>query len=88
MRLGSVALGGEGAILRHPYFKELDWDLLNQRQMEPPFRPRIVRDDVSNFDPDFIKEEPILTPIEEGILPMINQDEFRNFSFTGPELPQ
>lgn len=42
MRLGSTALGGESAILRHPYFKELDWELLNQRQMEPPFRPRIV----------------------------------------------
>lgn len=42
MRLGSPGLGGESAILRHPYFKELDWDLLNQRQMEPPFRPRIV----------------------------------------------
>lgn len=89
MRLGSTALGGESAILRHPYFKELDWELLNQRQMEPPFRPRIKsKDDVSNFDPDFIKEEPILTPIEEGILPMINQDEFRNFSFTSPELQQ
>lgn len=42
LRLGSLAQGGENTILRHPYFKELDWDLLNQRQMEPPFRPRIV----------------------------------------------
>lgn len=44
MRLGSPGQGGESAILRHPYFKDLDWDLLNQRQMEPPFRPRIVRE--------------------------------------------
>ncbi|XP_006261688.4 protein kinase C eta type [Alligator mississippiensis] len=89
MRLGSQALGGESAILRHPYFKQMDWDLLNQRQVEPPFRPRIKsKEDVSNFDPDFTKEEPILTPVEEGILPMINQEEFRNFSFTGPELQQ
>lgn len=44
------------------------------------------REDVSNFDPDFIKEEPVLTPIDEGHLPMINQDEFRNFSFVSPEL--
>uniref|UniRef100_A0A674K053 AGC-kinase C-terminal domain-containing protein n=1 Tax=Terrapene triunguis TaxID=2587831 RepID=A0A674K053_9SAUR len=48
----------------------------------PPTRP----EDVSNFDPDFIKEEPVLTPIEEGILAMINQEEFRNFSYTDPEL--
>ncbi|EMP30649.1 Protein kinase C eta type [Chelonia mydas] len=43
-------------------------------------------EDVSNFDPDFIKEEPALTPIEEGIIAMINQEEFRNFSYTDPEL--
>lgn len=87
MRLGSPSLGGEHAILRHPFFKEIDWTQLNHRQVEPPFRPRIKsREDVSNFDPDFIKEEPALTPIDEGHLPMINQDEFRNFSFVSPEL--
>lgn len=87
MRLGSLTQGGEHAILRHPFFKEIDWAQLNHRQVEPPFRPRIKsREDVSNFDPDFIKEEPVLTPIDEGHLPMINQDEFRNFSFVSPEL--
>uniref|UniRef100_A0A8C5S8Y6 AGC-kinase C-terminal domain-containing protein n=1 Tax=Laticauda laticaudata TaxID=8630 RepID=A0A8C5S8Y6_LATLA len=49
-----------------------------------PFLPHPK--DVSNFDPEFLKEEPILTPIEEGILSMINQEEFRNFSYTDPEL--
>lgn len=44
------------------------------------------REDVSNFDPDFIKEEPVLTPMDEAHLPMINQDEFRNFSYMSPEL--
>ncbi|KAJ6658039.1 hypothetical protein lerEdw1_001698, partial [Lerista edwardsae] len=87
MRLGCSALGGEAAILLHPYFKELDWDLLNQRQIEPPFRPRIKsKEDVSNFDPEFLKEEPLLTPIEDRILSMLNQEEFRNFSYTDPEL--
>lgn len=42
MRLGSLAQGGEHAILRHPFFKEIDWAQLNHRQLEPPFRPRIV----------------------------------------------
>ncbi|XP_076777000.1 protein kinase C eta type [Arvicanthis niloticus] len=87
MRLGSLTQGGEHEILRHPFFKEIDWAQLNHRQLEPPFRPRIKsREDVSNFDPDFIKEEPVLTPIDEGHLPMINQDEFRNFSYVSPEL--
>ncbi|KFO22946.1 Protein kinase C eta type [Fukomys damarensis] len=87
MRLGSLTQGGEHAILRHPFFKGIDWAQLNNRQLEPPFRPRIKsREDVSNFDPDFIKEEPVLTPIDEGHLPMINQDEFRNFSYVSPDL--
>lgn len=42
MRLGSLAQGGEHEILRHPFFKEIDWAQLNHRQLEPPFRPRIV----------------------------------------------
>lgn len=42
MRLGSLTQGGEHAILRHPFFKEIDWAQLNHRQLEPPFRPRIV----------------------------------------------
>ncbi|NP_001085794.1 protein kinase C eta L homeolog [Xenopus laevis] len=86
-RLGSLTLGGEKAILWHPFFKDINWDELNKKAIEPPFRPRIkAREDVSNFDPEFIKEDAVLTPIDESLLPMINQEEFRNFSYTAPEL--
>ncbi|XP_075470954.1 protein kinase C eta type [Ascaphus truei] len=86
-RLGSLALGGAKAILWHPFFKAIDWDRLNKKDIEPPFRPRIKsKEDVSNFDPEFIKEDAILTLIDERLLPMINQDEFRNFSYTASEL--
>ncbi|MBN3307728.1 KPCL kinase, partial [Amia calva] len=79
--------GGEGAILVHPFFKEIDWERLNLREMEPPFRPRIkTAEDVNNFDPDFTREEPTLTPIEDPMIPSVNQEEFRHFSFTAPEL--
>lgn len=43
-------------------------------------------EDVNNFDPDFTQEEPTLTPIDEPLIPPINQEEFNNFSFTSPEL--
>ncbi|CAH2328716.1 kinase C eta type [Pelobates cultripes] len=85
-RLGSLALGGEKAILWHPFFKDINWDKLNKKEIEPPFRPRIKsREDVSNFDPEFVKEDAVLTPIDERLLPMINQDEFRHFSYTAPD---
>uniref|UniRef100_A0A6Q2YGX1 Protein kinase C n=1 Tax=Esox lucius TaxID=8010 RepID=A0A6Q2YGX1_ESOLU len=86
-RLGCVAVeGGENAVTGHAFFTGIDWDKLNSRELEPPFKPRIkTPEDVNNFDPDFTQEEPTLTPIED-LLPSVNQDEFNNFSFTSPEL--
>ncbi|XP_056151194.1 protein kinase C eta type [Lampris incognitus] len=87
-RLGCVASeGGENAVIRHPFFTGLDWEKLNRRELEPPFKPRIkTTEDVNNFDPDFTQEEPTLTPIDDPLIPSINQDEFHNFSYTSPEL--
>ncbi|TKS86590.1 Protein kinase C eta type [Collichthys lucidus] len=87
-RLGCVASeGGESAVISHPFFTGIDWDKLNRREIEPPFKPRIkTPEDVNNFDPDFTQEEPTLTPIDDPMIPSINQEEFHNFSFTSPEL--
>lgn len=43
-RLGCVKdHGGEKAILNNPFFHEkIDWDLLEKRQIKPPFKPKIV----------------------------------------------
>lgn len=39
------------------------------------------RTDVGNFDTDFTREEPKLTPTDKNIIANINQDEFKDFSF-------
>lgn len=42
-RLGCVQNQGcEAAILVHPFFKEIDWNALENRKVKPPFRPKIV----------------------------------------------
>lgn len=43
-RLGCVKdHGGEKGILTNPFFHEkIDWDLLEKRQIKPPFKPKIV----------------------------------------------
>ena len=43
-RLGCVkAHGVERAILIHPFFHEkIDWEALEERNVKPPFKPRIV----------------------------------------------
>lgn len=40
-RLGCT--GNENQIRSHPFFKDLDWTALEQRRVEPPFRPKVVR---------------------------------------------
>uniref|UniRef100_A0A7N8WRL0 Protein kinase C n=1 Tax=Mastacembelus armatus TaxID=205130 RepID=A0A7N8WRL0_9TELE len=84
-RLGCVvAQGLEEAIKLHPFFREIDWTLLEQRKIRPPFKPRIkTKRDVNNFDQDFTREEPVLTPVEDSIIKQINQDEFKGFSYFG-----
>ncbi|CAI4223979.1 unnamed protein product [Auanema sp. JU1783] len=85
-RLGCVqSQGGEDAIRAHPFFREIDWDALETRQVKPPFKPKIKsKRDVNNFDADFTKEEPVLTPTDMNVVRAINQDEFRGFSFVNP----
>uniref|UniRef100_A0A3B3CEB8 Protein kinase C n=1 Tax=Oryzias melastigma TaxID=30732 RepID=A0A3B3CEB8_ORYME len=86
-RLGCVAAQGlEEAIKAHPFFREIDWTLLEERKVKPPFKPRIkTKRDVNNFDQDFTREEPVLTPVDDTIVKQINQDEFKGFSYFGDE---
>ena len=42
-RLGCVmAHGGEEAIKHHSFFRQIEWVKLEERQIKPPFRPKIV----------------------------------------------
>ena len=100
-RLGCMeSQGSEDAIRAHSFFREIDWDALESRKVKPPFKPRIVnfqyfsfqkskfqrnKKDVNNFDADFTKEEPTLTPTEVSVIKSIAQDEFRGFSFVNSE---
>jgi novel protein kinase C epsilon type len=41
--------------------------------------------EATNFDAEFTKEDPVLTPINQDIVKTINQDEFQGFSFHNSE---
>ncbi|OXU21603.1 hypothetical protein TSAR_005003 [Trichomalopsis sarcophagae] len=82
-RLGCVVSnGGENAIRTHSFFQNMDWEALEDRRVKPPFKPKIKnKKDAVNFDAEFTKEDPVLSPINAEVIPCINQEEFRGFSF-------
>jgi hypothetical protein len=63
-RLGSGSDAVE--IKKHPFFKDIDWEKLYQKKIDPPFKPNIGKDgttDSSNFDTEFTK-----LPVESNSL--------------------
>ncbi|KPJ17069.1 Protein kinase C epsilon type [Papilio machaon] len=79
-RLGVA--GGAAGIRAHAFFRDMDWEALAQRRLRPPFRPKVKsKREAANFDAEFTKEEPVLTPVPADVVRAINQEEFRGFSF-------
>ncbi|KAI0022457.1 protein kinase-like domain-containing protein [Xylariomycetidae sp. FL0641] len=51
-RLGAVEDAEE--LKRHPFFADVDWDVLGKKLITPPFKPKLKSEtDVSYFDPEF-----------------------------------
>ncbi|GAA5940927.1 uncharacterized protein JCM15063_000922 [Sporobolomyces koalae] len=51
-RLGATRDAAE--LKEHAFFKNIDWELLAQRAIPPPFKPYVDSDEsVANFDPEF-----------------------------------
>ncbi|KAG9032588.1 Serine/threonine kinase [Tulasnella sp. UAMH 9824] len=80
-RLGSSESDAE-EIKQHSFFKDTDWgDVLNKR-IPAPYLPTIASaTDTSNFDTEFTRDRPTLTPVL-GRLPARDQARFQDFSWT------
>lgn len=77
--------GGNPNIRGHKFFDRLDWTRLEQRKIQPPFKPAVTSDhDTKNFDPDFTMEVPQFTPTDRDLLQSMDQGQFKGFSFVNP----
>lgn len=79
-RLGAGPTDSE-EIKQHPYFAGIDFKALIELKIPPPFFPTVSSStDVSNFDSEFTKEMPVLTPCT-SVLSTADQEEFRGFTY-------
>ncbi|KAG0767672.1 hypothetical protein G6F57_008129 [Rhizopus arrhizus] len=68
-------------IKEHPFFQGVNWEDMLAKRVPPPFCPTINGPlDTSNFDEEFTRERPALTPINNA-LSRIEQQEFQSFSY-------
>ena len=86
-RLGN---GPEGAneIKNHIFFKEIDWNKLYKRELEPPFVPEVENEeDTNQIDPLFTRELPQETPVISNLQDDEKQrNHFGGFTFDGKDI--
>uniref|UniRef100_A0A2S2Q8X4 protein kinase C n=1 Tax=Sipha flava TaxID=143950 RepID=A0A2S2Q8X4_9HEMI len=86
-RLGCNRDTGFYDIITHPFFKSIDWEILEQKQVSPPYKPRLDSDrDLANFPPEFTDEPVHLTPDDLRVIEKIDQSEFEGFEYVNPLL--
>uniref|UniRef100_A0A1A8L4Q2 Protein kinase C n=1 Tax=Nothobranchius pienaari TaxID=704102 RepID=A0A1A8L4Q2_9TELE len=87
IREPSKRLGVVGNIREHPFFKVINWTLLEKRQVNPPFKPKVKSPgDCSNFDREFLNEKPRLSFGDKKLIDTMDQNAFKGFSFVNPKL--
>lgn len=82
-RLGSGP-NSETKIKSHPFFRRIDWVKIENKEVQPPYKPKITDDRLGeNFDPNFTNARLTMTPSDESVIANLN-DEFDGFSYVNP----
>ncbi|NXE22902.1 KPCD kinase, partial [Ardeotis kori] len=82
-------LGVTGNIRDHPFFKTINWTVLEKREVDPPFRPKVKSaSDYNNFDREFLSEKPKLSYSDKNLIESMDQSAFDGFSFINPKFEQ
>uniref|UniRef100_A0A8D3DB93 Protein kinase C n=1 Tax=Scophthalmus maximus TaxID=52904 RepID=A0A8D3DB93_SCOMX len=83
----SRRLGIVGNVRLHPFFKAFNWQALENREVEPPFKPKVkAPNDCSNFDREFLSENPRLSHSDKNFIDSMDQSAFAGFSFINPKM--
>ncbi|XP_063081397.1 protein kinase C iota type-like [Cavia porcellus] len=73
-RLGCHPQRGFIDIKEHPFFNNLDWNMMEKKQVPPPFKPSIGTEfGIENFDPEFTNKPVQLTPDDSYFVNSIDE---------------
>ncbi|GAM22973.1 hypothetical protein SAMD00019534_061480 [Acytostelium subglobosum LB1] len=80
-RLGS---NGGGEVMNHPWFKSINWEMLDRKEIEVHFKPKVKSEgDISQIDPLFTQERPLDSMVETSALTdaMSKDNSFEGFTY-------
>lgn len=84
-RLGSGPSDGQ-AVRAHTFFKNVRWDDVLARRLDPPIKPSLrSEDDVSQFDTKFTRQIPVDSPDESTLSESANLI-FQGFTYVAPSV--
>lgn len=73
-------------IKEHNFFRQLNWDDVIARRVEPPFRPQVTsEEDVSQFDTKFTEMTPLDSPDDSMLSESANRV-FLGFTYVAPSV--
>ncbi|EHB08957.1 Protein kinase C iota type [Heterocephalus glaber] len=76
------SIKGFADVQGHPFFQNVDCNMMKQKQVVPPFKPNIYEGfGLDNFDPEFINEPVWLTPDDNDIVRELDGYEFAGFEY-------
>ncbi|KPM03612.1 ribosomal protein S6 kinase beta-1-like protein [Sarcoptes scabiei] len=86
MRLGGRQDDAD-PVKQHSFFKNINWDDVIHKRLEPPFKPKLnSEDDVSQFDSKFTEQMPIDSPEESSHLSKSINEMFVGFTYVAPSV--
>jgi len=86
-RLGS-GTDGSNEVKRHVFFNGIDWEKLEKKDVEPPFKPKVKSEtDISQIDTAFTLEKPQDSLVENTLSDTVaRENNFDGFTFVAPNV--